>query len=196
MWRKPRTGAIAATAVLVLLVLAARPVLAAAELGLSPPGGPPGSPFTVTGTGFALEVVEIHWGSQDGPLLATAVGPEFTVEATVPDDAPAGSHAVVAVAGDGTAVSTSNFQVTSGEPVEPTEPTTTTVAATPGPSPTTTPTTTPAASGPVSGGAGLSRASALGGGVDGGMADTTNGSGGESGGDRALGAPAAAGASG
>lgn len=198
VWRSAGAGrTAAATVALLFLVVAARPALAAPELHLSPASGPPGSTFTVTGTGFAAAEVEIRWASEDGPLLATAVGPDFMVEATVPDDASTDSHPVVTVVREGSSVSNVPFQVTSGEPTEPVEPTTTTVPAPADTSPATTPTTAPTASDPGSGGGlGVSRAPSLGGGVDGGMADTTNGGGGEGGNDRALGAPTAAGAAG
>ena len=105
---------------------------AAPELRLSPASGPPGAEFTISGTGFEAAAVELRWGSQSGPPLAEATGPDFSVTAVVPADAPSNSHPVVAVVRDGNTVSTSNasFQVTPGaEPVEPVEPpnTTTTV---------------------------------------------------------------------
>lgn len=100
------------------------PAVAAPQLRLSPESGPPGTHVTVTGTGFQATEIVIHWGSEDGPELARATGPEFSVPAVVPD-APANSHQVYAVIRDGNAVSTSSapFQVTPAEVV-----TTTTVA--------------------------------------------------------------------
>lgn len=55
--------------------------------------GPPGSQVTVE----ALAVdgtVEIRWNSVDGPRLATANGPAFSVQVTIPE-APAGLYAMV-----------------------------------------------------------------------------------------------------
>ena len=121
-------------AVAAVFTLASRPAGAAPQLGLSPATGPPGTDFTVSGTGFAASDIEIRWGGQNGPILATATGPEFSVSARVPE-APPNSHQVLAVARNGNAVSTSSapFQVTAA-PVETTttavpEPATTTTAA-------------------------------------------------------------------
>ena len=179
------------------LLIGAGPAAAAPELRLSPDSGPPGTRFTITGTGFAPALVEIRWESRSGPLLATTAGPDFTVDAEVPD-APPNSHSVVAVITDGGSVSTSStsFQVTGSEPVETPATTPTTVAE--APVDTTPPSrgaTEPEPSGSDSrsalgGGSGAVRTDAVGGGVDGGMAETTNGgeAGGDGGGSRAAGA--------
>lgn len=133
MWRK----AIVAGAAVAAAVVAgpARPAVAAMQVTVSPSTGPPGTTFTVTGSGFAAAEVEIRWDSQSGPLLDTAIGPDFSVAASVPDDARPNSHPVVAVVRNGNAVSTSTtaFQVTPA-PVEDTSTTTT-------PPPTAAPTT-------------------------------------------------------
>ena len=95
-----------------LVVGLATPAVAAPELQLSPATGSAGDTFTVRGTGFAASDVEIRWGSQSGDLLTTAAGPDFEVDATVPDVGP-NSYPVVAVVREGGSVSTSNasFQV-------------------------------------------------------------------------------------
>lgn len=166
---------------LVVLFVGGGPATAATELVLSPASGPPGTTFTITGSGFAPgAVVKLHWGSQSGLELATGIGPDFTTTAVVPESPP-NSHPVVAVVTEGTSVSTSSasFQVTSADaPVTTTtlEVTTTTVAA----PPPTTATTQPAPSSRSNSGfdpAPTGRdTSGLGGGVDGGvMPDTTGG---------------------
>ena len=191
---RARLGLVAALAV-VFALLAGRPAVAAPDLDLSPATGLPGSTVTVTGTGFAAGEVEIRWGSESGELLATATGPDFSVDVTVPPDAPPNSHPVVAVVREGSGVSTSNapFQVTSPEMTAPVETTPATPPTGEAPSDATVPTTAarPPAPTPAAGG-GISRASSLGGGVDGGMADTTNGTGGEARGSPAPGAPGSA----
>jgi len=106
--------ALAPLLLLLLGVVGAGPAGAATQVTLSPSSGPPGSTFTVTGTGFDAADVELHWDTRDGELLTTATGPDFSVSATVPDGAPANSHPVVAVVRDGsrTSTSTAAFQVT------------------------------------------------------------------------------------
>ncbi len=157
--------------VLALLFLGGSPAAAATELVLSPASGPPGTTFSITGSGFAPgAVVKLHWGSQSGIELASGIGPDFFTTAVVPESPP-NSFPVVAVVTQGTAVSTStaSFQVTAAD-AAPT--TTTTVEVT---------TTTVAAPPPASGraGNGVSRdtsgaAGGTGDGVDG-KPDTTGG---------------------
>ena len=198
MWRRAASCVLMAMVVAVGL-LGGRPAGAATELRLSPASGPPGTEFLITGTGFAPGLVELHWGSQTGPIIATAEGPDFSVSATVPDSPP-NSHPVVAVVTDGSAVSTSSasFQVTTGEApapvVEETTTTSTTVApATTVPQTTVPQTTVPPAASPSAfdpptvgrGGAD----GGVGGGVDGGISGTTDGGGTTTGGG-ATGAPA------
>ncbi|MDP9023286.1 MAG: hypothetical protein M3N57_11460, partial [Actinomycetota bacterium] len=65
------------------------------RLDISPHAGPAGTQVTVTVEGFADGPVEIRWDDRDGPLLATAEGPDFTVEVTVPADASPGQHTFV-----------------------------------------------------------------------------------------------------
>lgn len=112
MWRKAIVAGAAVAAAVV-----AGPVdgaVASMQLTTSPSSGPPGTTFTVTGSGFAAAEVEIRWDTQSGPLLNTATGPDFSVAASVPDDARPNSHPVVAVVRNGNAISTSTtaFQVT------------------------------------------------------------------------------------
>ena len=183
MWRRAAAWVVVGLAV---GVLGAGPAGAATELTLSPASGPPGTEFVVTGTGFAALPVEIRWGGLNGPVIATAMGPAFSVRAVVPDSPP-NSHPVMAVVTEGNSVSTSSasFQVTTGEAPAPVETTTTTevTTTTTAPAPAT---TSPAAripggetgGSPIQSGAprgGLS--GGVDGGVDGGMADTTNGGG-------------------
>ena len=179
MWRRAAAAGVLALA-LVVGVVAGGPVGAATELTLSPASGPPGTEFVITGSGFAALPVEIHWGSQSGPVIAMATGPDFSVSATVPDS-PSNSHPVVAVVTDGSAVSTSSasFQVTTGEapaPVVEDTTTTSTTAAPPTTSPptTATPVTSPAAFDPPVAGRGGADGG-VGGGVDGGVGGTTDG---------------------
>lgn len=153
MWLRPASYGLV-PAVVVALGLAATPASAAAQVTLSPASGPPGTEFVVTGTGFGALPVEIRWGGLSGPVLATAIGPDFSVIAVVPDS-PANSHPVMAVVTNGASVFTSSasFQVT-GAGVAPPEGTSTSTS-----------TTTPAAAA-VSPGTGRGGAS---GGVDGGV---------------------------
>ena len=75
-----------------------------ATLNPSANSAAPGSVLSVTGTAFATEAtggqqVVLHWDSPDGPELATT-SPDATgtvsASFTVPADAPAGPHVVVA----------------------------------------------------------------------------------------------------
>lgn len=167
-------------------VVGGGPAGAATELTLSPASGPPGTEFVVTGTGFAALPVEIRWGGQAGPVIATAIGPEFSVTAVVPDSPP-NSHPVLAVVTDGSSVSTSSasFQVTNSEAPPPEETTTSTTATT-----STTLAQPPATSPPATaGGSDTGRSIApaptagrggASGGVDGGVEADTTGSAGNS----------------
>ena len=132
MWRRAIVAGAAVAAAVV-----AGPVDGAGasmQLTTSPSSGPPGTTFTVTGSGFAAAEVEIRWDTQAGPLLNTATGPDFSVAASVPDDARPNSHPVVAVVRNGNSVSTSTtaFQVTPSaveDTTTTTPPATTTVTA-------------------------------------------------------------------
>lgn len=61
--------------------------------------GTPGSQTVVEGRRFEPGPVQLRWNTADGPLLATATGPEFSVPVTVPD-APDGVAFVIAVQRD------------------------------------------------------------------------------------------------
>ena len=184
MWRRAAAAWVVLGLAVGVGVLGAGPAAAATELTLSPASGPPGTEFVVTGTGFAALPVEIRWGGLTGPVIATAVGPAFSVPAEVPDSPP-NSHPVLAVVTDGGSVSTSSasFQVTTGDAPAAEETTTTSTS-----------TSTTLAEPPTSSGASIPRgetgrdpissatqrgglSGGVGGGVDGGMADTTNGGG-------------------
>lgn len=130
MWlRSAAYGLVLAFAV--AIGLAATPAAAAAQLTLSPASGPPGTEFVVTGTGFAALPVDIRWGGLSGPVLATAIGPDFSVIAVVPDS-PANSHPVMAVVTNGASVTTSSasFQVTGAGAPPPEETSTSTSTST------------------------------------------------------------------
>lgn len=75
-----------------------------AELNIGPAAGPAGTQVTVTGSAFAHvpanTPVALHWGSANGPVLATltpdkagAIGPATV---TIPADAAPGSYVIVA----------------------------------------------------------------------------------------------------
>ncbi len=179
MWHRAAPGGLVLAVTVAVALLGAGPASAAPELTLSPASGPPGTAFVVTGTGFTALPVEIRWGGLSGPVIATAMGPVFSVTAVVPDSPP-NSHPVLAVVTDGGSVSTSSasFQVTPA-PEDTTTTTTSTTLAQP-------PATSPTASVPGSetGQAPISSAGQRGGlsggvdgGVGGGTGDTTNGGG-------------------
>jgi len=56
--------------------------------------GPPGAKVTIDGLGFDEGRNEIRWNSREGEILATAGGPDFSVEVTVPNAEP-GLYAVL-----------------------------------------------------------------------------------------------------
>ena len=157
MWRRAGAAALVLALTVVLGVLGAGPVTAAPELRLSPASGPPGSTVTIEGTGFPADNVEIRWGTQSGMLLTTASGPDFSVTATVPENAEFNSYPIVAVVPQGSGVLTSNasYQVTptSSVPVDTTVPVVTTVPVTTTPLPAARDTAAPARGGGVDGGA-------------------------------------------
>ncbi len=83
--------------------------------------GPAGSELVVEGLAFDPAATEIRWGSPNGPLLATSMGPDFSAPVTVPD-VPAGLYAIMVIVrqpggGVGNA-GRAAFQVTSSEPVD------------------------------------------------------------------------------
>lgn len=56
--------------------------------------GPPGTEVTVHGLGYDKGPIEIRWNALDGPRLASATGPDFSVPVTIPE-APDGLYSVV-----------------------------------------------------------------------------------------------------
>lgn len=181
MWRRAAAAWVVLGLVVGVGVLGAGPVGAAAQLTLSPASGPPGTQFVVTGTGFAALGVEIRWGGLTGPVIATAMGPAFSVPAVVPDSPP-NSHPVLAVVTEGGAVSSSSasFQVTTGEAPAPEETTTTMITSTTvAQPPTSSESSIPRGETGQDSVSSASQRGGLSGGVDGGVgggvADTTNG---------------------
>jgi hypothetical protein len=78
--------------------------------------GPPGSKVTVMGYRFGDNPVELRWDKLDGPLLATAKGPDFQADVTIPSDS-TGLNTIVGFirAPDGsvgTAIQVAQFNVT------------------------------------------------------------------------------------
>jgi hypothetical protein len=180
VWRRARAGRLLLAVVGALLFLGVGPAAADPDLRLSPSAGPPGSTLLVTGTGFAPSVVVIRWGDEAGDELGRAVGPDFALEVRVPDGAPPNVQPVVAVVDDGgsTSALSTSFEVTGAEAAEPPAPTSRTVEE---PTLDTTPAGSPSPPPPSAARGDLSRTDSVGGGVDGGMADTTGG--GEAGAD-------------
>lgn len=64
-------------------------------VALQPGYGVAGGSTTVTGKSFATRPVEIRWDSIGGPLLASAIGPNFVTPVSIPA-APSGAHAIYA----------------------------------------------------------------------------------------------------
>lgn len=50
--------------------------------------GPAGSEIVVEGARFGEGPIEVRWNGLDGPQLASATGPDFTVTAAIPSDPP------------------------------------------------------------------------------------------------------------
>ena len=86
-----------------------------ASLYSEPDYGPAGSTVTVHGAGFREAPVQIYWNSASGARLATAEGPNFSTQVTVPEATP-GNHVIYAVSyGEDGAVAgsaRSGFEVT------------------------------------------------------------------------------------
>ena len=72
---------------------------AVAEVEIVGDAGRPGSQTVVKGRLFESGPVQLRWNSKDGPLLATATGPEFVMPVTIPD-VPAGVSHIVGVQRD------------------------------------------------------------------------------------------------
>jgi hypothetical protein len=62
--------------------------------------GPAGADISVSGVSFAPGQIEVRWNAIDGPVLATASDPDFSVNAKVPE-VPEGMYAIVALTRDG-----------------------------------------------------------------------------------------------
>lgn len=56
--------------------------------------GPTGSTVNVVGLGFDESTVEVRWNAVDGPELAEATGPRFSVPVTIPSS-PEGLYGIV-----------------------------------------------------------------------------------------------------
>ena len=99
-------GAIVGVLVAVAVAGAASAWACSAQAWVSarPDYGSAGSVATITGAGFYQGAVSVHWGDRWGPVLATAAGPDFTVDVTIPADAVADVH-VIQVLGNGTSAS-------------------------------------------------------------------------------------------
>lgn len=80
-----------------------------ASISLNSGLGRGGDPITVHGSGFSTGAAEVRWNSASGPLLATASGRSFSVEITIPSDAP-GPHYIVAVGNDAKGVQAGRTQ--------------------------------------------------------------------------------------
>jgi uncharacterized repeat protein (TIGR01451 family) len=90
--------------------------LAALAIGVTPGSGPPAGQVVVTGSGFSPGAsIELHWDALDSPLIGNALGRDgsFTTVATIPPDASAGWHDLIASAGQEQA--SARFQV-QGQP--------------------------------------------------------------------------------
>jgi hypothetical protein len=69
--------------------IAAHACAATTGMNLSLTSGPAGRVISLQGSNFASETaVEVHWGSVDGPLLATAMGGDFVTQITIPQVTP------------------------------------------------------------------------------------------------------------
>src|SRR3954454_18928449 len=71
-----------------------------AFISVSPSSGPAGSVVTVTGNRFAADGrVELRVGSVDSAPIATATGPTFSVQVTIPQDAKPGQTVIIGALG-------------------------------------------------------------------------------------------------
>lgn len=81
---------------------------------LDPSKGPAGATTTASGGNWNDGRIELRWGSQSGPVLATVEGPAFVLSVHVPNDAQVGIHHVYALQGPTSRATT--FEVTSTRP--------------------------------------------------------------------------------
>ena len=100
--QRTRTWAGAAVAVVAVVIASAAASWAcspaASMSGISPEAGGAGSEVTVTGQ-YMTPVVEIRWGSQTGPLLASVAGPSFSTRVRIPQASP-GLYYIMAIGRD------------------------------------------------------------------------------------------------
>lgn len=75
-----------------------------ARLQMTTTSGYAGTQVTVEGREFDPSSVEVRWNSRTGRILATGQGPSFSTVVTIPADAPAGVHYLVAMGDYTTAV--------------------------------------------------------------------------------------------
>lgn len=73
--------------------------------------GPVGTRITINGTDTGQGPVEVRWDSKSGVQLAEVMGPNFSVNVTIPQ-ANAGAHYIVAFQKVGTTTATMAFEVT------------------------------------------------------------------------------------
>src|SRR4051794_7645607 len=122
-----------------------------AYISLSPSSGPPGTVVTVTGSRFVADGrVELRLNSVDSAPVATATGPSFSVQVTIPQDVQPGATVLIGATGydqDGQAVSqpATGYRVAGPAAAAPAPaPATTAPAARPAPKQATAPATTSA----------------------------------------------------
>lgn len=63
----------------------------------APANGPPGTQVTLVGSEFPQDPIEVRWNGSDGPTVATAEGPQFSVKVPIPES-PVGLHTFVVLA--------------------------------------------------------------------------------------------------
>lgn len=120
--RKVFLGGVAACAVALTAFSVAWACSPGGGISVEPGGGPAGSTVVVSGSGFETTAaggngpVQIRWNSMSGPVLATANGPDFSVNVGIPETAQSRTYYVVAVqelATGATRTAPDSFQVTS-----------------------------------------------------------------------------------
>jgi len=68
-----------------------------ATISIRPASGPTGGPVMVSGQDFGSTPVEIRWNGAEGPVLATASGPQFSVAVSPPAGAAPDVYVIEAV---------------------------------------------------------------------------------------------------
>jgi len=66
---------------------------------IAPASGAAGSEVTMRGGQFGNGPIELRWGSANGKLLGTALGPDFSIKVQIPDTSP-GVNYLVAISRD------------------------------------------------------------------------------------------------